>query len=121
MGKPIAVLGCKLQILPPSTGTVTVTGVPDSNVMIENKPAFFGQIAFTIAGASTTGATGGTGGGSIMGTAVFNSNSNKPAVLLGDQVVVTVKGTTTSSPSSPIEWPLTVQITNAGQTSALAD
>ena len=119
--KPIAVVGCQLQLLPPTTGVVTVTGTGEAKTLIDNKPAFFGSISFSVSGASTTGATGGTGGGSIVGTAAFTSDNNKPAVLLGDQVTVTLTGTTTSTPPSTIEWPAVVQVVDAGQTSTNVD
>ena len=119
--KPIAVLGCQLQLLPPTTGVVTITSTGEPKTLIDNKPAFFGNIAFTVAGASTTGATGGSGGGAIMGTAAFTSDNNLPAVLMGDHVTVTLTGTTTSTPPSPISWPAVVQVIDAGQTSTMAE
>lgn len=111
----LAIQGCTLQILAPSTGSVTVTSQPASDVFGSEKGAYFGQLQFSVSGVSTTGATNGAGSGAISGTGSHMQNNNQPAVLQGDKVTITVNGQTTSSPPSPTSWPITVQITNAGQ------
>ena len=119
--KPIAVLGCTLSIMPPSTGVATITSPPDTDVIIDNKNAYFGTMNISVSAATTTGATGGAGTGVLMGTSTSTTNHGKPAILMGDSVTITVTGTTTSSPPSPISWPLEVRIVESGQVSTSVD
>jgi hypothetical protein len=75
----------------------------------------------SVSGASIEGATGGAGTGTLNGTSTSSTNHGQAAVLEGDSAMISVTGTTTSTPPSEITWTLQVKITNAGQTSTTTD
>lgn len=111
----IAVQGCILETSP-GTGVVTVTSVPATDVFVDNKGCYFGQLAFAVSAYSnpTTGIMQGAGAGAIPGTGIHCQNSGQNAVLEGDKVtlVVTgVRGNRTATES------VTVTVKSANQTS----
>lgn len=121
MSNLIAVQGCQLTVMPPSTGVATITSSPETDVSIENKPAYFGTMTVSVSGAATTGADSGAGVGILNGSSLYSSNNGKKAIVFGDSVQIEVTGKQTSYPFNPIAWVLQVKITNAGQTSTTTD
>lgn len=108
----IAVQGCILTTSP-GAGVVTITSVPATDVFVDNKGCYFGQLTFTVSGYSNT-ITGGTGGGTISGTGVHCQNNGQNAVLEGDKVTIVVSGMIGNSPSTES---VTVTVQAANQTS----
>lgn len=117
--KPIAVQGCKLTVTPP--GDAKITTPPETDVIIDNKNAYFGTLSITVSNATTTGADSGTGTGTLSGSSVNTTNHNKKAVLQDDECKIKVTGKQTSHPFSTTSWTVTVKISVAGQTSTLSD
>lgn len=124
MGKPIAVQGFTIQI----NGGVIVSAVPlvpttppDSSILVNNKPAYFGDLSITVAG--TTGPAGtqvDPVNVTINATGTSVSNQTGAAVLLGDKNNIPVTANYSSgSTTTPV--PLTLIITDAGQTDVLID
>ena len=119
--KAVAVLGCVLQVESPSSGVANITSTPDNDVSVDGKNAYFGTINISVSGASTTGATGGSGTGTLTGTSKNCTNHGKPAILEGDTCTISVTGTSTVYPYPSVTWPLIVKISNASQTSFSVD
>lgn len=123
MGKLIAVDGAQLQMVPGS-GEISMTGVMSQKVKIDGKPAYKGKISFSISsytGPNCTVPGSGTGNGDINGTAQFSKIEGEPAVLIGDNVTVTVNGMRQAGPTQvPASDSVTVTVIDAGQSLAKA-
>lgn len=123
MGKYLVVNGCSLEFEDKTvTGIITVQPPVNSKVKIENKDVYFGSVDFTISGFMSSIISDGNGAtvapGKIQGTSIKVKSDNKPAVLEGDFVIVTVVGTQTVPPSAPVpqSQSVKIKITSAGQT-----
>lgn len=124
MGKAVAVDGCEIKDVT-GGGTVTITSQPSVKDEAGGKGIYFGPLTFTVSGSNGGGSIGdsnGSGEGQIAGTGTKICNaSGNPAILLDDEVTITVKGTTTSgSSTSPASGSITVKITKAGQDKVIA-
>lgn len=119
----IAVLGCELEVVPPGTGTITITSQPSTDVFINNKGVYFKEIRFTVAGSNGGGSVtnnDGTGSGSIVasGADILEIPSGNLSVLEGDtSLPVNITGTAGQSSAT---GSVTVRVKSAGQTDVSA-
>ena len=120
-GKPIAVDGCQLKPVSPATGTVSVTSVASTKVMINGKGVFFKEIAFSVSGSNGGGAVtdnNGTGTGKITSSYDSITDTQDGVLLKGDKVSgVSISGTAGGYSAS---GSISVEITDAGQTDVTA-
>lgn len=120
----------QFTLTPPDAGgaaVLTVTSQPTSKVKAEGKAIWKSPLTFTISGYmdGTTidvPASGSTvAPGSMSSSATKVKVENVAPMLLGDSVTVTVLGQKTSGSSTvPAPVSVTVQITDAGQSSVSA-
>jgi len=73
-------------------GVVTVTSPASTKVKASGQGVYFGNLAFTVAGAGSGSCAGASGGGSIAGSASKVKSGGQAAVLDGDNVTVTLTG-----------------------------
>lgn len=131
----LAVKGCSLKISS-TMGTVNaslqITNQPSSDIFVEENGVYFDKISVSISSATITATVAGTTGTGTLSSGSIDingtegnilNNSDKKAVQKGDKETKTFNFTftTTSSPPSQISVsvPITVEITNAGQTDVL--
>ena len=124
MGKAVAVDGCTIEDTT-GGGTVTITSQPSAKDEAGGKGIYFGPLTFSVSGSNGGGTIGdknGAGSGQIVGSgSKICDSAGNPAVLLDDEVTITVNGTTTSgSSTSPSSGSITVKITKAGQDKVIA-
>ena len=117
--KLIAVQGCTLIATP--SGVAKITSPAATDVMVDNKGAYFGTLSISVSGATSGSASGGEGVGTLIGTSKNCTNHGQPAVLENDECSVSVTGTSTKPPYNPETWTVTVKISVAGQTSMSSD
>ena len=119
--KEIAVDGCQLKPVAPATGTVTITSIASTQVLINDKGVFFKEIAFTVAGSNGGGTVtdnNGTGSGKIVSAYTDITDTQNGILLKGDRVNgVAIAGTASGV---PVSGSISVEITNAGQTDITA-
>ena len=125
MGKNLAVQGCTLLIQGGTGPAPTITNQPSSNIKVNGKGVFFGQIAFSLSGVIAGDIVTPTGSypGTIQGTGANVLESSKKAVLEGDvSATVTVRGTKPGPNGSqlPAQGNVTVKVSVAGQTDVIA-
>lgn len=117
--QPIAVNGCQLKPVSPATGTVTVTSVASSQVLINGKGVFFKEIAFTIASSNGGGAitdNNGVGSGKITASYDAITDTQNGVLRKGDKAEnISITGTASGQPVTPAPK-ISVEITDAGQT-----
>ena len=124
MGKAVAVEGCTIEDTT-GGGTVSIESDPSEKVMACGSKVYFGPLAFSVSDSDGGGKIGdgnGEGAGVIAGTGtkILDADGN-PAILLDDEVTITVYGTTTSGSSqTPSSGDITVKITDAGQDKVIA-
>lgn len=115
----IAVKGCKLEVVPPGTGTVTITSDPSDQIFVGDNGIFFKEIQFKVKNSNGGGSVGnndGKGTGSIIATGSTVLSGEDKVVLLGDKSAsVPINGTSPSS-SGSVTGAVVVKVSNAGQT-----
>ena len=117
----IAVKGCKLEVVPPGTGTVTITSEPSDQIFVGDNGIFFKEIQFKVENSNGGGSVGnndGKGTGSIIATGSAVLSGEDKVVLLGDKSAsVPINGTSPSSSGSvPSTGAVAVKVSDAGQT-----
>ena len=119
----IVVKGCKLEVVSPGTGKVTVTSEPSDQIFVDDNGVFFKEIQFKVENSNggpgnPIGNNDGKGTGSIIATGSTALSGEDKVVLLGDvSATVDVKGTTTTSSGTvPAFGAVTVKVVDAGQT-----
>lgn len=126
MGKNIAVDGCELTDIT-GGGDVSIESNPSDKVKADGKGIYFGAVSVKVensygpSGAITDG--NGTGTGTITGTGSFVKSGGQNALLEGDTATIQVSGTATPPGGSPTPVgpvPVTVKVTNAGQSIVVA-
>lgn len=119
----VVVKGCKLEVVPPGTGTVTITSEPSDQIFVDNNGIFFKEIQFKVENSNGGGSVGnndGKGTGSIIATGSAALSGEDKVVLLGDKSAsVPINGTSPSSSGSvPSTGAVVVKVSDAGQTDA---
>lgn len=98
------------------SGNVSVTNQPSQKVKCDGKKAFYDKIEISISGYTGKGIQGGSGEGSIRGSADHVKIEGKPAVLEGDESdEIPITGTSTSYPYPTLTVNDTVKVLKAGQ------
>ena len=124
MKKNVVVEGCIL-VADSGAGTITISSAASSNSKIDGKGIYAGDITISISNFSGPGFTGGSGSGTLSGSAQFVSVDGKHVVLEGDQSEsISVGATITPQPISPpytVTILTVVTITSAGQISVQAE
>lgn len=120
MAKSWVVDGCELE-LSKGDGDIEISTKPEKDVFAgkkdDPKKVYAGSLGFTISNYQDDSITdgNGAGGGVINGTSVNLANGKK-ILLEGDNVSVTLVGTsTTGTKTDPAESTITVKIGKAGQ------
>ena len=111
MGKYIAVQGCTLECTPAATAQITSS--PSTTTKVDGKACYRGPLTINVTKATAVTDGNGTGTGVIIGSAQEVRIDGQPAVLEGDEVQITVSGTSSGNPASGV---VTVKISQAGQT-----
>lgn len=111
MGKYIAVQGCTLECTPAATAQITTS--PSTTTKAAGKACYRGPLTINVTNATAVPDGNGTGAGRITGSAQEVKIDGQPAVLEGDEVQITVSGTSDGKPASGV---VTVKISQAGQT-----
>ena len=123
MGKAVAVDGCRLEVVAPGTGDVTVeTGQVSEDDLAGGKGIHFKEIKFKVKNSNGGGSVtnnDGTGEGSIIATGVNILNADgEIAVLLDDvSAPVTIQG---HAGESSAEGSVVVKVADAGQDVVIA-
>lgn len=117
----VAVKGCKLEVVPPGTGTVTITSEPSDQIFVDDNGIFFKEIQFKVEdsnGGGSVGNSDGKGTGSIIATGSTVLSGEDKVVLLGDKSAsVPINGTSPSSSGSvPSTGAVVVKVSDVGQT-----
>lgn len=97
-------------------GQVSVTSTPSDKVKCDGKKAYLEKIEFNVAnyvGGAITTPIAASGSGTINGTAQKIKIEEKPAILQGDNVQITLSGMSGSTTVSQVDI---VTIIAAGQT-----
>lgn len=131
----LAVKGCTLKIsstMGSVNASLQVTSTPSSDILVGDNGVYFNKLSVSISSATITATVAGTTGTGTLSSGsididgtegeVLNSSDEK-AVQKGDKATKTFAFTftTTSSPPSQISVnvPITVEVTDAGQTDVL--
>ena len=117
----LAVKGCKLEVMPPGTGQVTITSDPSDEILVGDNGIFFKEIQFKVEnsnGGGTVLNNDGKGTGSIIATGSNILSGEDKVVLQNDKSAsVVINGTSpSSSGSTPSAGAVVVMVTQAGQT-----
>ena len=116
----LAVQGCEVKITSgQSCEVITITTSPSSDIFVGSKGVYFGDIDVSLSAITSGSLTCPSGTITIKGTNtdVFDSDGNK-AVQKGDSGTKTLTFTD-SSTGATSSIPVTIQITDAGQTDVL--
>ena len=94
---------------------------PSTSVFVDGNGVLCGTVSIAITGASNSekGATGGTGAGTIDGTAEHILVDGQKPLLEGDSATITVTGV--DAKSNPISWDITATFKDAGQKDVSGD
>jgi hypothetical protein len=115
---PIAVLGCTLTIVGLTPGTATITTIPSLKATITNKGIYKGTVSVLVAGC-TQGAYTQTSpmSGDFIITAIKTKVENDFVLRSLDITSpITIPLQKTVTPFDSISVPITVIVTDAGQT-----
>lgn len=116
----LAVLGCTVQITSGQTATsITITTSPSSDISINSKGVYFGDIDVTLIAVKQGSFVCPEATLTIKGTASNVLSGSKKAVQKNDNATDTF---TFTDPSTLVttDLPVTIQITDAGQTDVIA-
>lgn len=119
----LAVLGCTVEIMSgQSSEAIAITTSPSSDVAVSGKGVYFGDIDISLSAITVGNYLCASGTITISGTAssILDKNNN-PAVQLNDSATksLTFVDTTGQTPSQSL--PVTIKITNAGQSDVIAN
>lgn len=112
----LAVLGCTVSIISEQTATtISITTPPSSDIAVNGKGVYFGDIDVALTAITAGSFTCAEGTITIEATGANVLEGAKKAVLKGDSGTKTLTFTESSS-GTTMEISVTVQVTDAGQT-----
>lgn len=117
----VAVQGCTVSITSgQSATTIQITTSPSNKDFVDDKGIYFGDIDVSLTAITSGSLVCASGTITIKGTAsnVLDSNGNK-AVQKNDSATKTLTFTDTSTQATS-DIPVTIKITDAGQTDVIA-
>lgn len=112
--KNAVIEGCTL-VADSGTGTLKITSNASQNTKVDGFGVYAGTITISISNLTGAGFSGGTGSGTITGSAQYNKIDNQPVVLEGDKTAE-IPVSAVDGDGDPITVPTVVTITVAGQT-----
>lgn len=113
MAENVAVEGLTFSTSGASTvGEITINSTPSSKTSASGKGVYRGPLSITLTGFGISGCESGVGNGSIPPTSTKELVDGLAPIREGDQVVITVTGTTGTS---SCEFPVTIKVDSAGQ------
>jgi hypothetical protein len=116
----LAVKGCKVKITSGQQAvTIQIKTSPSSNIDVGGKGVYFGDIDVALATISQENLVCSSGTITIKGTAANVLAGSDKAVQKGDNATDTFTFTDSSS-GATTDLPVTVEITDAGQTDVIA-
>lgn len=119
----LAVLGCTVEIMSgQSSEAIAITTSPSSDVAVNGNGVYFGDIDVSLSAITVGNYLCTSGTITIKGTAsnVLDKNDN-PAVQVNDSATKTLTFVDTTGQTPSQNLPVTIKITDAGQSDVIAN
>ena len=118
----LAVLGCTVEITSGQLSElIQITTSPSSDVAVNGKGVYFGDVDVQLTAITIGNYLCSSGTITISGTANNVTSGNKNAVQINDSATKTLTFVDTTGQTPSQNLPVTIQITDAGQSDVIAN